>query len=131
MNSFEGNEAWNNLKGINLVNQQFATGMYPSIPGGDLDTTPDGFKMKPLVFKGQVVAANSQVGLEMWATLRFLDEDLIAATELIEGGPNVNQELGQVLNKTPKQVSKLKERLLMKEGVKELYAARQAAKSRA
>jgi hypothetical protein len=57
-------------------------------------------------------------------------EDLIAATELIEGGPNVNQELGQVLNKTPKQVSKLKERLLAKEGVKELYAARQAARPR-
>ena len=57
-------------------------------------------------------------------------EDLIAATELIEGGPNVNQELGQVLNKTPKQVSKLKERLLAKEGVRELYAARQAARPR-
>ena len=79
MNSFEGNEAWNNFKGINLVNQQFAAGMYPSVPGGVLDTTVDGFKMKPVVFKGQVVAANSQVGLEMWATTRFLDEDLIAA----------------------------------------------------
>ena len=54
-------------------------------------------------------------------------EDLIAAAELMEGGPNVNQELGQILNKTPNQVSKLKERLLAKEGVKELYAARQAA----
>jgi len=79
MNSFEGNEAWNNFKGINLVNQQFAEGMYPSAPGGALDTTVNGFKMKPLVFKGQVVAANSSVGLEMWATTRFLDEDLIAA----------------------------------------------------
>jgi hypothetical protein len=56
-------------------------------------------------------------------------EDLIAAAELVEGGPNVNQELGQILNKTPRQVSKLKERLLATDGVKELYAARQAAKS--
>ena len=56
-------------------------------------------------------------------------EDLIAAAELVEGGPNVNQELGLVLNKTPRQVSKLKERLLTIDGVKELYAARQAAKS--
>jgi DNA-directed RNA polymerase specialized sigma24 family protein len=56
-------------------------------------------------------------------------EDLIAAAELIAGGPNVNQELGEVLNKTPRQISKLKERLLAIEGVKEIYAARQAAKS--
>jgi len=56
-------------------------------------------------------------------------EDLITAAELVEGGPNVNQELGQILNKTPRQVSKLKERLLAIDGVKELYAARQAAKS--
>ena len=55
--------------------------------------------------------------------------DLITAAELVEGGPNVNQELGQILNKTPHQVSKLKERLLAIDGVKELYAARQAAKS--
>jgi len=57
-------------------------------------------------------------------------EDLIAATELISGGHNVNQELGQILNKTPRQVSKLKERLLAIDGVEELYAARQAAKPR-
>jgi hypothetical protein len=56
-------------------------------------------------------------------------EDLITAAELVEGGPNVNQELGQILNKTPRQVSKVKERLLAIDGVKELYAARQAAKS--
>lgn len=55
--------------------------------------------------------------------------DLITAAELVEGGPNVNQELGQILNKTPRQVSKLKERLLAIDGVKELYAARQTAKS--
>lgn len=56
--------------------------------------------------------------------------DLIAAAEMTSGGPNVNQELGEVLNKTPHQVSKLKERLLRKEGVKELYASRKATKTR-
>ena len=56
-------------------------------------------------------------------------QDLITAAELVDGGPNVNQELGEVLNKTPRQVSKLKERLLKVDGVKELYAARQKAKS--
>jgi DNA-directed RNA polymerase specialized sigma24 family protein len=57
--------------------------------------------------------------------------DLIAAAEMTSGSHNVNQELGELLDKTPHQVSKLKERLLKKEGVKELYAARQAAKTRA
>jgi DNA-directed RNA polymerase specialized sigma24 family protein len=57
-------------------------------------------------------------------------KDLIAAAELTTGSHNVNQALGEILNKTPRQVSKLKERLLEKKGVKELYAARQAAKSR-
>lgn len=57
-------------------------------------------------------------------------KDLIAAAELTTGSHNVNQELGEILNKTPRQVSKLKERLLKKKGVKELYATRQAAKSR-
>ena len=56
-------------------------------------------------------------------------EDLVTAAELVEGGPNVNQELGEILEKTPRQVSKLKERLLAIDGVKETYAARQQAKS--
>jgi DNA-directed RNA polymerase specialized sigma24 family protein len=55
--------------------------------------------------------------------------DLITAAEMVDGGANVNQELGQILNKTPHQVSKLKERLLAIDGVKELYAARQTVKS--
>jgi DNA-directed RNA polymerase specialized sigma24 family protein len=57
--------------------------------------------------------------------------DLIAAAEMTSGSHNVNQELGEMLDKTPHEVSKLKERLLKKEGVKELYAARQTAKTRA
>jgi hypothetical protein len=58
-------------------------------------------------------------------------KDLIVATEMISGSHNVNQELGEILDKTPHQVSKLKDRLLKKEGVRELYAARQAARTRA
>lgn len=57
--------------------------------------------------------------------------DLIAAAEITSGSHNVNQELGEILDKTPHQVSKLKDRLLKKEGVRELYAARQAARTRA
>ncbi len=43
--------------------------------------------------------------------------DLIAVVEMTSGGPNVNQELGDILGKTHHQVSKLKDRLLKKEGV--------------
>jgi len=57
-------------------------------------------------------------------------EDLLTATELLSGDHNVNQELGEILNKTPKQVSNLKQRLLSIDGVKELYAERQVAKRR-
>jgi len=57
--------------------------------------------------------------------------DLIAAAEMTSGDHNVNQELGDIMGKTPHQVSKLKDRLLRKEGVRELYAARKAAKTRA
>jgi DNA-directed RNA polymerase specialized sigma24 family protein len=57
-------------------------------------------------------------------------EDLLAATELLSGDHNVNQELGEILNKTPKQISNLKQRLLSIDGVKELYAERQVAKRR-
>lgn len=57
--------------------------------------------------------------------------DLIAAAEMTSGDHNVNQELGGIMGKTPHQVSKLKDRLLKKEGVRELYAARKAAKTRA
>jgi hypothetical protein len=57
-------------------------------------------------------------------------EDLLAATELLSGDHNVNQELGVLLKKTPKQVSNLKQRLLSIDGVKELYAERQVARRR-
>jgi DNA-directed RNA polymerase specialized sigma24 family protein len=57
-------------------------------------------------------------------------EDLLTATELLSGDRNVNQELGVLLNKTPKQVSNLKQRLLLIDGVKELYAERQVAQRR-
>jgi hypothetical protein len=53
--------------------------------------------------------------------------DLIAAAEMTSGDHNVNQDLGDILGKMPHQVSKLKDCLLKKEGVRELYAARKAS----
>ena len=81
---------------------------------------------------GMPERARPDIKAEIYALIQgdSVLEDLVAATELISGGHNANQELGEVLNKTPRQVSKLKERLLEKDGVKELYAARKNAKRR-
>jgi len=58
--------------------------------------------------------------------------DLIAAVELISGRHNVNQQLGEVLGKTPRQVVNLKRRLLNVPGVKELiYGQRRVAEREA
>lgn len=100
--------------------------------GGSLDDTT-----RPLpAQRSPATAAPQRAKIDIKAALYELVrgdaelEDLVAATELILGGHNVNQELGQILNKTPRQVSKLKERLLAIDGVKELYAARQATNRR-
>ena len=45
--------------------------------------------------------------------------DLIAAVELTTGAHNVNQELAQILNRTPQQIVNLKRRLLNVPGVRE------------
>jgi hypothetical protein len=47
-------------------------------------------------------------------------EDLVTAAQLRPGGPNMNQEIGELMGKTPAQVSKLKIKLLAVPGVKEL-----------
>jgi len=57
--------------------------------------------------------------------------DLIAAVEFISSSHNVNQQLGEVLGKTPKEVVNLKRRLLNVPGVKELYGERRVAKREA
>lgn len=52
-------------------------------------------------------------------------KDLIAATELTTGAHNVNQELAEILGKTPPQVVNLKRRLMNDPRVKEiLYGKR-------
>ena len=53
--------------------------------------------------------------------------DLIAATEMIDGGHNVNQQLAEVLDKAPGEVVNLKRRLLNVEGIRELYEQRRQA----
>ena len=79
MNTFEGNEAWNNLTGMNLINQQQPPGQYPSAPGGKPDTKVNHYVAKPILMVRNVVAANVRTGLEMWATPPFPNEALTAA----------------------------------------------------
>lgn len=86
-NSFTRNESWNNFRGINLFNQQGVAGMYPSVPGGPLDTAfTDGsnIPMKPIVFDDNVTVANSMSGLELWAVGAFPDRNLISAHNLVQ-----------------------------------------------
>lgn len=49
--------------------------------------------------------------------------DLIAAGEL-SGGPKLNEELGEIITKTPREVVNLKRRLLNRPGVRELLNGR-------
>jgi len=79
MNTFEGNEAWNNFTGMNLINQQQPPGQYPSAAGGKPDSKVNHYIAKPIVMTGNVLAANMRTGLEEWATPRFPNENLIAA----------------------------------------------------
>lgn len=50
--------------------------------------------------------------------------DLITATELTDGGHNVNQQLAEILGKSPQDIVNLKRRLLNVKGIKELYGQR-------
>jgi hypothetical protein len=79
MNTFDGNEAWNNFRGINLFNQQHLDGQYPSRPGAMPDTKNTNHQMRPILMTGNIVAANVQVGLEFWAVTRFPNVNLTAA----------------------------------------------------
>jgi hypothetical protein len=79
MNTFEGNEAWNNLTGMNLLNQQQPPGQYPSAAGGKPDTKVNHYIAKPVLMTRNVLAANIRTGLEAWATPGFPNESLVAA----------------------------------------------------
>ena len=80
MNTFEGNEAWNNFfSGMNLFNQSQPAGKYPSVRGGEPDTSLKHSGDRPVSMTGNVVAANVINGLEVWGVKRFPDQDLIAA----------------------------------------------------
>ena len=50
--------------------------------------------------------------------------DLITATGLTDGGHNVNQQLAELMGKSPGDIVNLKRRLLNMKGIKELYEQR-------
>jgi hypothetical protein len=95
-NTFDGNEAWNNYRGIMLFNQQQpgqggqgGTGAQlaqaiesfpsvPSIPPDTLLSLAQQVTMLPLSMTNNVAASNTLAGLETWATSRFPDIGLTA-----------------------------------------------------
>ena len=79
INTFEGNEAWNNRSGMTFMNQQQPPGKYPSAPGGQPDKAVNVYVDVPILVTGNILAANTVVGLEEWSTARFPDLNLIAA----------------------------------------------------
>jgi hypothetical protein len=78
-NTFERNEAWNSIRGINLFNQQQVAGLYPSAPGAMPDTANNNRLMQPIAMTGNIVAANVLVGYEYWAVRRFPNDNLLSA----------------------------------------------------
>lgn len=56
--------------------------------------------------------------------------DLISAVELTDGGHNVNQQLGEAMDKTPQEVVNLKRRLMNVKGVRELLYEQRKPKKR-
>jgi hypothetical protein len=57
-------------------------------------------------------------------------EDLVTAAQIRTGGPHVNNEIGELMGKTPPQVAKLKIKLVAVPGVKELlYGERRLQQS--
>ena len=86
-NTFIGNEAWNNFRGIDFFNQQGNPGFYPSAPGVMPDTPfapTDNRLMMPLSFDGNVTAANVNGGVEIWATHTFPNKNTISAYNAVQ-----------------------------------------------
>jgi len=102
MNTFDGNEAWNNLTGMNLINQQQPPGQYPSAPGGKPDAKINHYVTKPIVMTRNVLAANTRTGLEMWATPQFPNQELTAVYNRDIQAFGVISEGIQLLFRNPK-----------------------------
>jgi len=81
MNTFDGNEAWNCSRGLNLFNQQQPLPLrYPSVPGGAADTNVGtDFHLKPILMTDNVVAASTVVGYELWSIRKFPNVRMVAA----------------------------------------------------
>lgn len=78
MQTIEGNEAWNNYRaGIMFFSQNQPAGLYPSVPGGMLDTPPNPEVDLPISFKDNVFGANNS-GFEIWGVKRFPYVNVIA-----------------------------------------------------
>lgn len=79
VNTFEGNESWDNAVGFNLINIKQPAGLYPSKPGGPVDTAMNPHTAMPVSFNGLVLIGNLVTGLELWGDRPFPIQGLICA----------------------------------------------------
>jgi len=78
-NVMDRNEAWNNAIGMNVFGLTQVEGHYPSVPGGEPDTTSNRLVDAPLQFTNNVTAANAVMGLEYWGAPKFRNEHHVSA----------------------------------------------------
>ena len=105
VNTFEGNEAWNNFtSGMNLFNQSQPAGKYPSVPGGEPDSPLKHFADQPVSMTGNVVAANIANGLEVWGVKRVAYRNLIAAHNTYRQAFAINSDGVELYFQNPKMI---------------------------
>jgi hypothetical protein len=105
INTFEGNEGWNNFaSGMNLFNQSQPAGKYPSAPGGEPDSPLKHFIDQPVSVTSNVVAANVMSGLEVWGVKRFPHRNLIAAHNTQTQVIAVNSDGVELYFQNPKMI---------------------------
>jgi len=111
-NTIEANEGWNNRAGMMLFNQQQPDGSYPRVPGGPADTPfvhGTSATTMPILMTGNVAAANTGNGFEMWATPRFPQDNLVAANNLVQVFAVVSEHVGVWL-RNPRVICQLDRR---------------------
>jgi hypothetical protein len=77
MNDFQNNQGWNNVVGLNFFAQQQLAGLYPSQPGGPIDTPPNPHSQPSVAIKKNGVYANMLIGVDTWGVVTPI-EDLSA-----------------------------------------------------
>jgi len=109
MQFFEGNQAWNNAVGMNLLDMLGKPGMYPSQPGGafdvsfvpELDYLPSNGPFRSFV--NNVFVGNTQFGLDIWGLKKAANEGFLG----------VNNQVGMIFQPSANQEGWLRNPVIM------------------